>query len=158
MPVSNVEHVLHDAETIVSKTDLHGNITYVNQDFVNVSGYSEDELLGAPQNIIRHPDMPVEAFADFWSTIRSGKAWTGVVKDRCKNGDHYWVATNAAPIIEKKQIVGYVSIRTKPSREQVQAADSAYRAIKAGDQSLEIREGCVIKRSLMQHCRLMKKQ
>ena len=156
MPVSNVEHVLHDAETIVSKTDLHGNITYVNQDFVNVSGFSEDELLGAPQNIIRHPDMPVEAFADLWSTIRSGKAWTGVVKNRCKNGDHYWVLTNTAPIIEKKQIVGYASIRTKPNREQVQAADSAYRAIKAGDKSLEIHEGSVIKRSFMQHCRLMK--
>lgn len=155
-PVSNVERVLHDAETIVSKTDLHGNITYVNQDFINVSGFSEDELIGAPQNIVRHPDMPVEAFADFWRTIRSGKAWTGMVKNRCKNGDHYWVLANAAPILEKKKVVGYASIRTKPSREQVQAADSAYRAIKAGDTSLEIREGCAVKRSFVQHCRLLK--
>ncbi len=70
MPVTNVEYVLKDTETIVSKTDLHGNITYVNQDFINISGFSEDELLGAPQNIVRHPDMPVEAFADFWSTLQ----------------------------------------------------------------------------------------
>ncbi len=156
MPVSNVERVLHDAEAIVSRTDLHGNITYANQDFINVSGFSEDELIGAPQNIIRHPDMPVEAFADFWSTLRSGKAWTGMVKNRCKNGDHYWVLTNAAPIMEKKEIVGYASVRTKPSREQIQAADSAYRAIKAGDTSLEIQEGNAVKRSLIQRCRLLK--
>lgn len=156
MPVSNVERVLHDAETIVSKTDLHGNITYVNQDFINVSGFSEDELIGAPQNIVRHPDMPVEAFADLWSTLKSGKAWTGMVKNRCKNGDHYWVLANAAPLMEKNKIIGYASIRTKPSREQIQAADSAYRAIKAGDTSLEIHEGNAVKRSLTQRCRLLK--
>jgi aerotaxis receptor len=156
LPVTNVEYVLHDMETIVSKTDLHGNITYVNQDFINVSGFSEAELIGQPQNIVRHPDMPVEAFADFWNTIRSGKAWTGLVKNRCKNGDHYWVEANAAPIIENRKVVGYASIRTKPSREQVQAAESAYRAIKAGDKSLEIVEGAAIKRSFVTRCRLLK--
>ena len=156
MPVTNVEYVLKDAETIVSKTDLHGNITYVNQDFINVSGFSEDELLGAPQNIVRHPDMPVEAFADFWGTLRSGKAWTGLVKNRCKNGDHYWVEANAAPIIENRKIVGYASIRTKPGREQIQAAESAYRAIKAGDRTLEIMDGRAVKRTLLQRSRLLK--
>jgi aerotaxis receptor len=149
LPVTNVEYVLHDTETVVSKTDLHGNITYVNQDFINISGFSEDELIGAPQNIVRHPDMPVEAFADFWRTIRSGKAWTGLVKNRCKNGDHYWVEANAAPIIENRQVVGYTSIRTKPSREQVQAAESAYRAIKAGDKGLEVVEGHAVRRSAL---------
>ena len=153
MPVTNVEYVLKDTETVVSKTDLHGNITYVNQDFVNISGFSEDELLGAPQNIVRHPDMPVEAFADFWRTLKSGKAWTGLVKNRCKNGDHYWVEANAAPIVENGQVVGYASIRTKPSRDQVQAADSAYRAIKAGDTTLEIQEGNAIRPSFLQRFR-----
>jgi aerotaxis receptor len=148
LPITNVEYVLKDTESVVSKTDLHGNITYINQDFVNISGFSEDELVGAPQNIVRHPDMPVEAFADFWSTIRSGKAWTGMVKNRCKNGDHYWILANAAPIFENQQIIGYASIRTKPSREQVQAADAAYRAIKAGDTSIMVREGQVVKRSV----------
>jgi len=148
MPVSNVEYVLKDTETVVSKTDLHGNITYVNQDFVNISGFSEAELMGQPQNIVRHPDMPVEAFADFWHTLKSGKAWTGLVKNRCKNGDHYWVLANAAPIIENGQITGYGSVRVKPSRDQVQAADSAYRTVKAGDKSLEIQEGKAVKRSM----------
>ncbi|MDP1534149.1 MAG: PAS domain-containing protein, partial [Rubrivivax sp.] len=132
MPVTHVEYVLKDHETVVSKTDLQGKITYVNQDFVNISGFSEDELLGSPQNIVRHPDMPVEAFADFWDTLKAGKAWTGLVKNRCKNGDHYWVEANAAPIIENGQIVGYTSVRTKPARDLVQAAEAAYRAIKAG--------------------------
>ncbi len=155
LPVTNVEHVLKDTDVIVSKTDLHGNITYINRDFVTVSGFSEDELLGAPQNIVRHPDMPVEAFADFWRTLRSGKAWTGLVKNRCKNGDHYWVEANAAPIIENGKIAGYASIRLKPSREQVQAAEAAYRAVKAGDPTLEIIEGRVVRRSFSQRCRLL---
>ncbi len=152
LPVSNIEYVLKDNETVVSKTDVHGNITYVNQDFVNISGFSEDELMGAPQNIVRHPDMPVEAFADLWHTLRSGKAWTGLVKNRCKNGDHYWVEANAAPLIENGQIVGYTSIRTKPGRDAVQAAEAAYRAIKAGDKTLKVREGHAVRPSFLQRC------
>jgi aerotaxis receptor len=156
MPVTNVEYVLKDTETVVSKTDLHGNITYINQDFINISGFTEAELMGQPQNIVRHPDMPVEAFADFWRTLKSGKAWTGLVKNRCKNGDHYWVLANASPIIENGKVVGYGSIRVKPSREQVKAAETAYQAIKAGDKSLEIIEGKAVKRTLVQRCRLLK--
>jgi len=156
MLVTNVEYVLKDTQTIVSKTDLQGNITYINQDFINISGFSEAELIGAPQNIVRHPDMPVEAFADFWRTLKAGKAWTGLVKNRCKNGDHYWVVANAAPIIENQQVVGYASIRTKPGRDQVQAAEAAYRAIKAGDKSLEVREGVAVKVSAFQKFSLIK--
>ncbi|MDA8327920.1 MAG: methyl-accepting chemotaxis protein [Betaproteobacteria bacterium] len=147
MPVTGVEYVLSSSETIVSKTDLQGNITYINQDFINISGFSEDELLGAPQNIVRHPDMPKEAFADFWRTLKSGKAWTGLVKNRCKNGDYYWVEANAAPMLENGQIVGYTSIRIKPSREQIQAAESAYREIRAGNTRLEVVEGEAVRRS-----------
>jgi len=147
LPITNVEYILKDDEAPTSKTDIHGNITFVNQDFVNISGFSEEELLGQPQNIVRHPDMPVEAFADMWRTIQSGKAWTGLVKNRCKNGDHYWVVANAAPITENGRIIGYTSVRGKPTREQVQAADAAYRAIKAGGSSLEIREGKAVRRS-----------
>ncbi|MDP3583681.1 MAG: methyl-accepting chemotaxis protein [Thiobacillus sp.] len=149
MPVTQVEYVLKDGEALTSKTDIHGNITFVNQDFVNISGFSEAELLGAPQNIVRHPDMPAEAFADFWRTLKAGKTWTGLVKNRCKNGDHYWVEASASPVIENGQIVGYISVRDKPSREQVQAADAAYRAIKSGDRSLMIREGKAVRRSLL---------
>ncbi|MBC2731279.1 PAS domain-containing methyl-accepting chemotaxis protein [Thiobacillus sp.] len=156
LPVTNTEYVLKDHEAPTSKTDTHGRITFVNRDFVNISGFSEDELIGAPHNIVRHPDMPVEAFADLWSTLRSGKAWTGLVKNRCKNGDHYWVEANVAPIVENGTVVGYTSVRGKPSRDQVQAADSAYRAIKAGDSMLEIHEGEAVKRSFVQRCRLLK--
>ena len=156
MPVTNVEYVLKDTEMVVSKTDLRGKITYANQDFINISGFSEEELMGAPHNIVRHPDMPVEAFADFWRTLKSGKAWTGLVKNRCKNGDYYWVEANAAPIIENQKTVGYASIRTKPSREQVQAADSAYRAIKAGDKGLEVQEGNAVRPSFMRRFKLLK--
>jgi len=153
LPVSNIEYVLQDNESPTSKTDVHGNITYVNQDFINISGFSADELMGAPQNIVRHPDMPEEAFADLWRTIKSGKPWTGLVKNRCKNGDHYWVEANVSPILENHEIVGYTSVRAKPSREQVQAAEGIYRAVKAGDKGIMIREGSVVRRSLFQSLR-----
>ncbi len=152
-PVSNIEYVLQDNDSPTSKTDVHGNITYVNQDFIGLSGFSEEELIGAPQNIVRHPDMPQEAFADLWRTIKCGKPWTGLVKNRRKNGDYYWVEANVSPIIENHEIVGYTSVRTKPSREQIQAADSAYRAIKAGDKGIAIREGNAVRRSLLQSLR-----
>lgn len=147
VPVTNSEYILKDAETIVSKTDLRGMITYVNQDFCNISGFSEQELIGSPQNIVRHPDMPSEAFEDFWRTIKAGKAWTGMVKNRCKNGDHYWVEANAAPMLENGKMVGYTSIRVKPSRQQVAAAERAYREIKIGSKEIEVREGAAVRRS-----------
>ena len=144
--VTQHEYCLKDTETIVSKTDLQGNITYVNQDFIRISGYSADELMGAPQNIVRHPDMPKEAFYDLWHTLRSGKAWTGLVKNRCKNGDHYWVEAHAAPITENGEVTGYTSIRVKPSREQVRQAEAAYRDVREGSRRITVREGAVIKR------------
>jgi len=140
LPVSNIEYVLQDNESPTSKTDVHGNITYINQDFINISGYSAEELMGAPQNVVRHPDMPEAAFADLWRTIKSGKPWTGLVKNRRKNGDHYWVEANVSPIFENHEIVGYTSVRAKPSRDQVQAAEAVYRAVKAGDKTFMIRE------------------
>ena len=146
-PVTGIEYILKDDETVVSKTDLQGNILYANQDFINISGYSEFELVGAPQNIVRHPDMPPEAFADLWRTLRAGKAWTGMVKNRCKNGDYYWVEANAAPLLEDRRIVGYTSIRVKPSREQVRLAEAAYAAIRAGNSPYEIHEGALRRRA-----------
>ncbi len=132
-PVTQNEYIMEDGRTIVSSTDLQGNINYANPYFIEVSGFTEEELIGAPQNIVRHPDMPVEAFADLWSTIRSGMPWTGLVKNRCKNGDFYWVLANVTPVIENGKPVGYLSVRTKPSREQVRSADALYREIKGGN-------------------------
>jgi aerotaxis receptor len=156
LPVTHVEIILNDSDTVVSKTDLSGKITYVNQDFINISGFTRWELLGQPQNIVRHPDMPEEAFADLWRTIKSGKAWTGLIKNRCKNGDHYWVEANAAPILERGKIVGFTSIRIKPAREHVAAAEAAYRAIKAGSKNLEIREGEVVARNLLRRINILR--
>jgi aerotaxis receptor len=151
LPVSNREYVLQDSDSIVSKTDLKGKITYVNEGFVRISGFAEEELMGKPHNIVRHPDMPEEAFDDLWRILKCGKAWTGLVKNRCKNGDHYWVEANVAPLIENHQIVGYTSIRGKPARDHVRAAEELYRAIKAGDKSLYIREGKAVRRSLFSY-------
>lgn len=114
-------------------------------------------MLGSPQNIVRHPDMPGEAFEHFWRTIKSGKARTGLVKNRCKNGDHYWVEANAAPMLENGKMVGYTSIRVKPSREQAAAAEQAYRQIKTGSKELGVHEGAVVKRSWLTGFDVLKK-
>ena len=127
LPVSNVEVILGEDTLIVSKTDLKGQITYINKDFIDISGFTQAELLGQPHNIVRHPDMPVEAFADFWRDLKDGRPWTGLVKNRCKNGDFYWVLATATPVLENGQITGYMSVRRKASPAQIAAADSAYR-------------------------------
>ncbi|HYD93926.1 MAG TPA: methyl-accepting chemotaxis protein [Noviherbaspirillum sp.] len=156
LPVTGIEYVLKDTETIVSKTDLKGRITYINQDFINISGFAEEELIGAPQNIVRHPDMPPEAFEDMWRAIQAGKAWTGLVKNRCKNGNHYWVEAHAAPLLEDGRISGYTSIRIKPSREQVAAAEAAYKEIRSGSKKLEVRDGQAVPVSLLSRLSLRK--
>ena len=149
MPVTQNEYILNDGMTIVSTTDLQGNINYANQYFIEVSGFSENELLGAPQNILRHPDMPAEAFADLWNTIQSGMPWTGMVKNRCKNGDYYWVLANITPVIENGRPVGYMSVRTKPTREQVAEAAAVYQAFKDGNTArLAFRNGRIVGQGL----------
>ncbi|WP_426075663.1 methyl-accepting chemotaxis protein [Janthinobacterium sp. PSPC3-1] len=149
MPVTQKETILNDGMTIVSTTDLQGNINYANQYFIEVSGFSESELLGAPQNILRHPDMPAEAFADLWRTIQSGMPWTGMVKNRCKNGDYYWVLANITPVIENGRPVGYMSVRTKPTREQVEEAAALYKGFKDGNQAkLAFRNGRIVGQGL----------
>src|SRR5690349_5357809 len=126
LPVTPSEYVLTEQDMVVSKTDLKGNITYVNDDFIRISGFSEEELLGAPQNIIRHPDMPPEAFADMWAALKGGRAWTGLVKNRSKHGGFYWVEANAAPIMKDGVAVGYTSVRVRPRRADITAAARAY--------------------------------
>ena len=150
MPVTNVEYVLKDHESIVSKTDTNGNITFVNEDFLHISGFTKAELIGSPHNIVRHPDMPEEAFADMWASLKERRPWSGLVKNRCKNGDFYWVVANATPFYENGQLAGYLSVRGKPSREQIKTADSAYRLFKDGKAgNLKIRDGEVVKESFL---------
>lgn len=112
---------------LISTTDLKGQITYVNQDFIKVSGFSWDELIGQPHNLIRHPDMPPAAFKDLWQTIKAGGVWNQLVKNRCKNGDHYWVDAYVTPVYAGDEIVGYQSIRTKPTQEAIAKAERLYR-------------------------------
>ena len=150
LPVTDTEITLSDTETIVSTTDLQGNITYANPYFIAISGYTAQELIGAPQNILRHPDMPAEAFADFWGTIRSGLSWSGMVKNRCKNGDYYWVQANVTPVVEDGVAIGYMSVRTKPTRQQVADASALYARFKAGQaDGMAIRQGAAVRTGLL---------
>ena len=130
-PVTQREREFPDGLTLVSTTDPQGRITHCNAAFVQVSGYSYEELLGQPHNLVRHPDMPPEAFKDLWSTIGHGRPWSGVVKNRCKNGDHYWVLANVTPVMENGKPVGYMSVRLKPTREQIQDAEALYARVRA---------------------------
>src|SRR4030042_5600648 len=120
MPVTNREHPFPKGKIIVSKTDLKGAITYANDAFVELSGFGDDELVGKNHNIVRHPDVPPEAFADLWVTIKQGNPWHGIVKNRCKNGDHYWVSALVVPVRKNNETVGYMSVRREPSRHQVE--------------------------------------
>lgn len=138
LPVTANEHVMRDDQLIVSSTDLKGIITHFNRDFVEISGFSDEELRGAPHNLIRHPDMPAVAFADLWNTVKAGKPWTGIVKNRCKNGDFYWVEANISPLRKQGEITGYISVRRKPSREQIAAAEALYARLQAGKPALSL--------------------
>lgn len=125
--VSQKEVPFPAGKVLVSKTDTQGIITYANDAFVAISGFSREELVGKNHNIVRHPDVPPEAFRWLWDTLKSERPWRGLVKNRCKNGDHYWVNATIAPIIENGAIMGYVSVRRQPTREQVTEAEALYR-------------------------------
>lgn len=131
LPVTGREYPFPQGLSIVTVTDLKGRITYANPAFVELSGYTEAELLGQPHNLVRHPDMPPEAFRDLWATVGAGRPWSGLVKNRRKDGDHYWVQANATPIVRDGRTVGYLSVRTPPQREQVQAAEALYARLAA---------------------------
>ncbi|MCE3025864.1 MULTISPECIES: methyl-accepting chemotaxis protein [unclassified Salinicola] len=131
-PVIDREVPLDDDAYLISRTDLDSRITYANPAFVRVSGFAYEELLGAPHNIVRHPDMPPAAFADLWQTLKQGKAWTGVIKNRCKDGSFYWVQSTVTPIIDGDEVVGYTSVRVKPSDEERKLAEAVYPRMLAG--------------------------
>ena len=143
-PVVNTEFEVSDTLAIVSMTDLKGNINYANPYFIEASGFTEQELIGAPQNILRHPDMPATAFADLWATVKSGLPWMGLVKNRRKNGEYYWVQAIVTPTMENGACVGYTSVRSKLSREQVAAATELYRQEKETPGRLVLDHGRVV--------------
>ena len=133
-PVTQREFVYDydDDVTLMSMTDTQSYVTYANSAFIQVSGFERDEIIGKPHNLVRHPDMPKEAFADMWRTLKEGQSWSALVKNRRKNGDHYWVRANATPVHRNNQLVGYMSVRTKPSRHEIEAAEVLYRDMREG--------------------------
>lgn len=116
-----------DGRLIVSRTDLAGVITHANDAFVELSGYSREELIGAPHSILRHPDMPRAAFKDLWETLQAGRKWNGYVKNLRRDGACYWVYATALPNVRDGKVVGYSSVRRKPSRRRIEALLPLYR-------------------------------
>ena len=129
-PVTGREVSLSSSDEIVSSTDTHGTILFCNDTFCKISGFERQELLGQPQNRVRHPDMPAPVFASFWATLKADKPWMGMVKNRCKSGDHYWVDAYVTPVHERGQIIGYESVRTKANGERVRRAESVYQRLR----------------------------
>lgn len=153
LPVTGREYQMPAGQTLVSVTDLKGRITYCNPAFIEVSGFSKAELLGQPHNIVRHPDMPEEAFRDMWATIGSGLPWTGLVKNRRKNGDHYWVRANATPMMDGEQLTGFLSVRTRPDPSEIENAEVLYARMRgehaSGRMALGLERGLIVRRGLL---------
>ncbi len=135
-PVTTNQVHMKEGTILVSKTDLKGVITYVNQDFIDISGFTNEELLGKSHNVVRHPDMPPEAFQNLWDTIKAGKTWTGMVKNRAKNGDYYWVQANVTPLTQNGVVREYMSVRSKPSEQQIFEAEQLYSKIRSKQATL----------------------
>ena len=126
---SDLEVPVGKTDQLVSTTDLKGVITYCNETFCRIAGFTESELLGQNHNIVRHPDMPKAAFADMWSHLKKGHPWRGIVKNRTKANGHYWVDAYVTPIYENGKQAGYQSVRVQPKRERVETASKAYKAL-----------------------------
>ncbi|MDP2903250.1 MAG: methyl-accepting chemotaxis protein [Methylovulum sp.] len=131
MPVTDKEVPMKKGDILVTRTDLKGLITYANNAFVAISGFTREELIGANHNIVRHPDMPAAAFADLWVTLKQGRPWQAPVKNRAKSGDYYWVEANISPVFKNGEVESYLSIRYAPKREQIEQAELLYKKLEA---------------------------
>ena len=140
LPITGLEVNYSDTANILSTTDLKGAISYFNKDFLDISGFGDDELLNKNHNVVRHPEMPPAAFEDLWSTVKSGNSWMGIVKNRCKNGDHYWVNAYVTPIMKNGSTVEYQSVRSKPAREDVARAEKFYDTLNNGKKPRGLRK------------------
>ncbi|MDL2284290.1 methyl-accepting chemotaxis protein [Oxalobacter sp. OttesenSCG-928-P03] len=156
-PPTQREFLYSADETLMSATDTRSYITYANTAFRNICGLGEEDMRGHPHNIIRHPDMPPAAFADMWSTIQSGDTWTGLVKNRRVDGDHYWVRANVAPIRGGGATTGYISVRTQPQRQEIEAAERLYARFLAGRTgNLSLFKGLLVKKGFFSFSRIRK--
>jgi aerotaxis receptor len=145
-PITQSEFRFPRGTTLMSTTDAQGNVTYANDAFIEVSGYDREEIEGQPHNLVRHPDMPREAFADMWATLKGGEPWTGIVKNRRKNGDHYWVRANVVPIVRRGCAMGYISVRTQPEREEVSAVEALYQNMRQGRARRRLHKGVLLRK------------
>nr|WP_275679280.1 MULTISPECIES: PAS domain-containing methyl-accepting chemotaxis protein [Pseudomonas] len=136
LPVNPVEQSFPEHQRLISATDTASLITYCNAEFAAISGYSQDELIGSPHNLVRHPDMPEAVFELMWQYLKAGRSWMGIVKNRCRNGNFYWVNAYVTPILEQGRVVGYESVRVRPSREQIARAEALYARLRAGKAAL----------------------
>lgn len=139
-PVTQREVALAPDQKLISTTDTRGMITYCNDAFVEISGFNRADLIGAPQNIVRHPDVPSDVFAHMWTALKQDSPWMGIIKNRSKNGDHYWVNAYVTPIFEGSQVVGFESVRVKPTTEQIRRAEALYRRISKGKSAISSRD------------------
>lgn len=157
LPVTNNEYVIAETDSIVAKINLQGIIIYINEDFKRVSGFTEPELIGQPHSLARHPNWPTEASADFWASLKAGRPWTGMVQNRCKNGDFYWAVDNATPFFEDGQLAGYISVKSKPSRSQIDEYAPVYQKFKDGKaRGLSIKDGKIVKSGIFAKINIFK--
>lgn len=151
LPVTHSEYQFPSSETLLSTTDLESRVTYANAAFIRTSGFEREQLVGQPHNLVRHPDMPAEAFADMWRSLKAGQSWRALVKNRRVDGDYYWVCANAAPMRRHGQVTGYLSVRTKPSRTEVDATQALYQRFKEGRAAgLAFHRGMIVRTGLLQ--------
>ena len=147
---TNIEYQVSDSDSMVSKTDLDGVLTYVNDDFIVSSGYEKSELIGHSHNVVHHPDMPSEVFADLWNSLKMKRPWTGIIKNLRKDGSHYWVLANITPDYENGKHIGYMAVRKKATQEQIATADHAYKLFKQGKaRNLRIENGDIFQKNLV---------
>ncbi|NBA96194.1 PAS domain-containing methyl-accepting chemotaxis protein [Pseudomonas sp. R5(2019)] len=139
-PITQRERTFPAQQRLISTTDAKGMISYCNDAFVEISGFTREELLRAPHNLVRHPDVPPAVFAHMWATLRQGQPWMGIVKNRCKNGDHYWVNAYVTPVFENNQVVGFESVRVKPTAEQIRRAQALYQRLNQGKSAVPKRD------------------
>ncbi|MEX6666463.1 methyl-accepting chemotaxis protein [Pseudomonas sp. W2-17] len=139
-PITQRERTFPAQQRLISTTDARGVITYCNDAFIEISGFSQDELIKSPHNTVRHPDVPTAVFEHMWATLKQGQPWMGIVKNRCKNGDHYWVNAYVTAVFENKQVVGFESVRIKPTAEQVRRAETLYKRLNSGKSAVPSRD------------------
>ena len=154
LPVTGREQPVPADANILSTTDLHGKIKYVNQCFIEISGFDKAELIGQNHHIVRHPSMPAAVFRQFWQRIKSGQPWMGIVKNRCKNGDHYWVDAYVTPICQAGQVNEYQSVRRQAKPEHIQRAEQVYQALNQGKTLRQLKTAMPLQWQLLLLCGL----